>query len=121
MILLFLTGVLTTGLALALQPEIYPTVVKIDGTTGSQIDKLRGLPMGDWRIILSNSIKLILQITGSLAVISFTVGGVIMITSQGNEEKTTKGKGILLWSVLALVIIAVSYAIVLGITQLQLV
>ncbi len=114
-------GSLGINLALAQSPEIYPSVIDIKGTTGDQINYLRRLPGGDWKGILANIIKLILQITGSLTVISFTVGGVMMITSQGNEEKTTKGKNILLWSVLALIIIAVSYAIVLGITQLQLI
>ena len=31
-------------------------------------------------------------VTGSLALIAFTVGGVMMVTSQGNEEQITKGK-----------------------------
>lgn len=112
---------LTINIALAQQPEIYPTIIKIEGGTGDKIDQLRKLPKGDWKAIFANIIKLILQITGSLSVISFTVGGVMMITSQGNEETTSKGKGILLWSILALIIIATSYAIILGITQLKLV
>lgn len=117
--LTLITIALTVNLALAQQPQIYPTVIKTTGTEGSKIDYLGRLPGGDWRIVLSNIIKLILQITGSLAFISFTVGGVMMITSQGNEEKTSKGKNIILWSLLALIIIATSYAIVLGITQLS--
>ncbi len=107
--------------ALAQTPELYPSVVQIEGETGSKISYLGRLPGGDWRYILSNVIQMILGITGSLALISFTVGGVMMITGQGNEETIGKAKGIMLWSVAALVIIAASYAIVLGITQLALV
>ncbi len=107
--------------ALAQTPELYPSVVQIEGETGSKISYLGRLPGGDWRYILSNIIQMILGITGSLALISFTVGGVMMITGQGNEETLSKAKGIMLWSVAALVIIAASYAVVLGITQLALV
>lgn len=100
-------------------PEIYPTVVTTEGSASEKIELLTRLPGGDWRVILSRVITTILQITGSLTLISFTVGGVTMITAQGNEEKISKGKAIMLWSVVALVIIATAYAIVLGVTQLQ--
>jgi hypothetical protein len=93
--------------------------IKIQGTTPSKLVLVQQLNWGSWQSILASVIKLILAVTGSLALLSFTVGGVMMITAQGKDEQISKGKGILLWSVLALVIIAISYAIVLGITQLK--
>lgn len=121
MLLIAAVVVISAATALAQTPELYPSVVQVQGETGSKISYLGRLPGGDWRYILSNVIQMILGITGSLALISFTVGGVMMITGQGNEETISKAKGIMLWSVAALVIIAASYAIVLGITQLALV
>lgn len=89
--------------------------------SSEKLKLVSALPSEDWQLVLSDIIQLLLGITGSLAFIAFTVGGVMMVTSQGNEEQITKGKTIILYSVLALIIIATSYAIVLGITQLALV
>jgi len=120
LVLLALAIVLcVANICLAQVPDIYPNVYLPSNDEDSKINYLTRLPGGDWRLILSQVIQMILQVTGSLTLISFTVGGVMMITSQGNEEKITKGKTIMLWSVGALVIIAASYAIVLGITQLS--
>lgn len=74
---------------------------------------------GDWTQILAGVIQFVLGITGSLAFISFTYGGVLMVTARGNEEQIKKGKDILTWSVIALAIIATSYAVVLGVSQLR--
>lgn len=96
-------------------------IPKIENSSESKISYLTKLPKGNWKGIMGNIIKLILNITGSLTVISFTVGGVMMITAQGSEEKTSKGRSIITWSIIALLIIAISYAVVLGITQLSLI
>ncbi len=95
-------------------PKITPT-----GETPSKLVLVQQLPNETWQVLIGNVIKLVLAACGSLAVASFTVGGVMMVTAQGVEDKIRKSKAILLWSVLALVIIAASYGIVLGITQLQ--
>lgn len=77
-----------------------------------------GLPSGSWQAILAEVIKLVLSITGSLTFIALTYGGIMFLTARGKDEQITKAKEILTWSMLALVIIAISYAVVLGITQL---
>lgn len=77
------------------------------------------LPGGDWQSILTAAIKFMLGISGTLAFISFTVAGVLFVTARGEEDQLTKAKHMLLWSIAALAIIAVSYAIVLGISQFK--
>lgn len=86
---------------------------------GNKVSLVQKLPSGTWQSVLANAINLVLAITGSLALIAFTVGGLMMLSALGNEEQINKGKMILMWSVMALVVIAASYAIVLGLTQLQ--
>ena len=110
-------GFILTASAQSLVPTVeYPDQANKEATKIALVDKL---PSSDWPVIMANVIKIILGVTGSLALVAFTVGGVMMVTAQGNEEKISKGKGILYWSVLALVIIAASYAVVVGITQLE--
>ena len=55
---------------------------------------------------------LILGIVGSLALVMFIYGGVTMLISAGNSEKVTKAKNIIIASVIGLVIVFFSYAII---------
>ncbi len=87
--------------------------------TKDKIEYVSKLPQGTWQEIVTSVIKIILAISGSLALASFTVSGIMMVVARGEEEKLTKAKHVLLWSIAALAIIAVSYAIVLGISQLK--
>jgi choline-glycine betaine transporter len=95
------------------QPVISNTV------TASKAGLIQNLPKGDWQDIVASVIKLVLGVTGSLAFISFTYGGILMITAQGDDTKNKKGRSVIFWSLFALVIIAVSYSIVVGITNLK--
>ncbi len=101
--------------------SLVPTVEYPDQTNnkGSKISLVNQLPASNWRVIVADIIKMILAVTGSLAVVSFTVGGVMMVTARGSEDVISKAKSILYMSILALVIIAVSYGVVVGITQLE--
>lgn len=72
-------------------------------------------PLGkltDPREIIGNVIKAMLGVTGSLALLVFIFGGFTWVTSAGNEEKIKKGKEMILWAALGLVVIFASYAMV---------
>jgi len=106
-----------SSLALAqTTPNLFQPVY---GPSGGKLTLVGNLPRSDWGVLMGQVISIILAITGSLAFAAFTFGGVMMVTAQGNDEQIRKGKNILFWSVLALVIIAASYAIVVGISQLK--
>jgi hypothetical protein len=99
---------------------VQPTGTRLPtGETVSKTALLENLPKGEWTDLMAKIINLVLGITGSLAFASFTYGGVMMVTAQGNDEKICKGKNIIFLSILALAIIAASYGIVVGITQLR--
>jgi hypothetical protein len=89
----------------------------------SEINTIASLPGANtektWQQIIAQVIKFALGIAGSLAIAAFTVGGVMMVTAQGDEGKITKGKDIITWSLIALGMIAVSYGIVVGVTRIK--
>lgn len=57
-------------------------------------------------------INYILGIVGSLALVMFVFGGITWMTSAGSAEKIKKGRDILIWAAIGLVIIFSSYALV---------
>lgn len=60
---------------------------------------------------IGNFIQTLLGIVGSLALVMFIYGGFMWMLSGGNEQRIKKGKDILVWSTLGLLIIFTSYAI----------
>lgn len=61
--------------------------------------------------LIGKVINAVLGIVGSLALVMFIYGGVIWMTASGNEQSVTKGKNILMWAALGLVVIFSSYAL----------
>jgi len=126
--LILIAAILSTmfawqAMAQSLVPKVeYPKEVNKEA---SKITLVKQLPLAGntentgWTTILSQVIRLILGITGSMAMVAFTVGGIFLVMAQGDEGKITKGKNILFWSIFALLVIAASYALVLGVTELQ--
>ncbi len=62
-------------------------------------------------ILVGRTIRVFLGFAGLILVIFIIYGGIIWMTSEGNEEKIKKAKGLILNSVIGLGIIIVSYAI----------
>ena len=109
-------------ISFAATPPLFEVATQ-QGTGVSKITLVKQLPGAKsaktWQDIMAGVIRIVLAITGSLAFAAFTYGGVMMVTAQGNDDQIRKGKSLLFWAVFALVIIATSYAIVIGITQLK--
>jgi hypothetical protein len=99
--------------------ELFRRFTYTTTTTGTKLGAVNALPQKDWKASLTAIIKILLNISGALTLLSFTVGGVMMIVSQGNGDLLEKGKRITYYSVAGLVIIAVSYAVVIGVSELQ--
>jgi len=71
-------------------------------------------PIGttDLPTLLGKVINSIMGVIGSLALVMFIYGGIIWMLSAGNQEQVTKGKNILIWAAVGIVIIFSSYALV---------
>ena len=66
----------------------------------------------DPNTLIRTIISAVLGIVGSLALLMFIYGGLTWMTAAGGKEKIQKGKDILVWATVGLIIIFMSYAIV---------
>jgi hypothetical protein len=66
----------------------------------------------DVNILIGQIINAVLGLVGSIALAMFIYGGIVWMTAAGNKEGVQKGKDILIWSTLGIVVIFCSYAIV---------
>jgi hypothetical protein len=71
-----------------------------------------GSSIGTPQLLIGKAINAVLGIVGSLALVMFIYGGLTWMTSSGSEEKVKKGKEIIVWSAIGLVVIFMSYALV---------
>lgn len=79
------------------------------------------LPSGDFLgEIVPAIVTNIMYFVGFLIFISFVYGGALIVMERGNEEAVTKAKGIIMWSAIALALISLGYAIIVGIATLNL-
>lgn len=73
-------------------------------------------PLGEGKTsipeLIGRIINGVLGIVGSLALVMFIYGGFTWMTAAGNSEKVQKGKDILIWASIGLVVIFASYALV---------
>lgn len=68
--------------------------------------------LNDFGRTLYSISKLILGITGSLALLMFVYGGFIWLISGGNKEAVQKGKNILIAATIGIIIVFVAYSAV---------
>jgi Type IV secretion system pilin len=61
--------------------------------------------------VLQNTLNLAYFIAGVVAVIVIIVGGITFATSSGDSAKVTKGKNMVLYSVIGLVVVLAAFAI----------
>lgn len=62
--------------------------------------------------LIGQLINSALGIVGSITLLMFVYGGFIWMTSSGSSDKIKKGKDIILWSAIGLMVIFSSYALV---------
>ncbi len=60
---------------------------------------------------IGKATRIFIGVSGSLALLAFIWGGLLMLTSSGSEERVKKGKQILVMSTIGLIIIFASYAL----------
>lgn len=67
---------------------------------------------GSIPVIIGRIIRSVLALSGVIALVMFVYGGLRWMTSGGSSEKIESAKKTLVWSVLGLIVIFASYALV---------
>jgi type IV secretory pathway VirB2 component (pilin) len=67
-------------------------------------------------IALDIILNIILPLIGAVALIFVVYGGVMIMTSAGDPEKLTKAKKTLLWAIIGIIIVVLSYLIVVSLS-----
>ncbi len=72
----------------------------------------------DFSVLLTNFLKWLLSVAGSLALLTLIVGGVFYVTSSGNDQRVETAKKMITWTLLGLILILASYSIIIVIDEL---
>ncbi|MCK5332395.1 hypothetical protein KAJ41_00860 [Candidatus Parcubacteria bacterium] len=72
----------------------------------------------DIKDVLADTIKILLSWTGGIALLFLIIGGIIYITSGANPELQQKAKKAITYSVIGLMLILSSYAIIIVIENM---
>ncbi len=62
--------------------------------------------------LVQNVITGILGVVGAISLVMIVIGGITWMTSAGNADRVRRGRDTLLWAILGLVVIFLSYAII---------
>jgi len=88
-------------------------VLATEGTGQSDpVSLTNPLPTDKPAVLIGQVINAVLGLVGSIALAMFIWGGFSWMTAGGNTEKVQKGKDIIIWATLGLVVIFFSYALV---------
>jgi hypothetical protein len=82
-----------------------------DAAASGNVIKLNNpLSVDTPQLLIGLVINSVLGVVGSLALLMFIYGGLTWMTSAGSQEKVKKGRDIILWSAIGLVVIFTAYA-----------
>lgn len=71
-----------------------------------------GKEMNSPQLLIGRVINAVLGIVGSIALVMFIYGGLTWMISGGSAEKVKKGRDIIVWSAVGLIVIFISYGLV---------
>jgi len=77
----------------------------------AQVALVNPLGTTDVRVIVGRIISAVLAVSGTIALVMFIYGGLVIMTSNGNSENFTKGRKVLIWAILGIIVITSAYVI----------
>lgn len=110
--------IIILSLLILLLVFLFPSAITFaaKNTKGGEAIHTLPNPLGtantDINTLIGTIINAILGIVGSLALAMFIYGGFTWMTAAGASEKVQKGKDIVIWATIGLIVIFSSYALV---------
>lgn len=77
----------------------------------AQVTLINPLGENDVRVIIGTVIEGALSVSGTLALLMFVYGGILWLTDMGKGDQIKKGKDILIWATLGIILIAGAYVL----------
>lgn len=78
------------------------------------------LPSGDLATdIIPQIVNILLAVASTVMFIALSYAGILLLIARGNEEDINKAQNIIIYAVIGIIIIALSYAIVYGVARLN--
>lgn len=81
------------------------------GDSLNQTRNAADLPTGDVPTYLGQIIGAGVALSGSIFLFLIIYGGIIIMTAAGNEERYGKGKKVIYWAVIGIIVIGAAYGI----------
>lgn len=106
---IILASFVITGLLLAISPHF--ALAQVGQSSGGITNPLSGGADQTITSVLKGIIQWMLGLVGFLALIALIIGGGRMVIDFGNEEQVHKAKKTILWAVVGLAVVILSYAI----------
>lgn len=90
---------------------IAATLSILPSATYAQVTLTNPLGETDVRVIAARIIQGALGISGTIAFLMIVYGGFLWMTAMGKSEQVEKGRKVLTWSILGIVLVASAYVI----------
>lgn len=88
------------------------TTTPTSSASGSLVNIENPIATDDFTTLVTNLLQWLLSIAGALALLMLIWGGITYVTSAGDEQKAAKGKKIVTWTILGLVLVLMSFSII---------
>ena len=97
---------------------IIATVLYANNVIATSITIANPITTSDFSQIIENTLLWVLGIAGSIALFALIAGGVMYITSAGDEQKVAASKKIFNFTIIGLILILLSYSIIVTVTDI---
>jgi len=76
------------------------------------IEVTNPIQTSDFSVLVGNVLQWVLGVAGSISLLMLVAGGIMYVTSAGDEQKIVVAKKIIVWTLLGLMVVLASYSII---------
>ncbi|MCK4919133.1 MAG: hypothetical protein KAS01_01985 [Candidatus Pacebacteria bacterium] len=66
----------------------------------------------DFSVLVGNVLQWVLSVAGSVSLLMLVAGGIMYVTSAGDEQKIATSKKLITWTIFGLMVVLASYSII---------